>query len=462
MSHDEHEPLSSEITTPAGEVGIVPMNVSVRVKLSVMMFLQYFVWGAWFVSMGSYISNTLGFTDPQKGMIYSTSPIGAMVAPFFVGMIADRFFATQRILSVLHLVGGVLLLGLSFTSNYTVFLPLMILFFLCYMPTLPLTNSLSFSHMSDPETQFPGVRVLGTIGWIVAGLLVGYTAITPEGGLVLDMHTTEAVAVEGEAAASEEAAPGPKAVADTPLPFQLGAGAAVLMAIFCLSLPHTPPPNPGGKADVRTILGLDALAMLKHWSFAVFVIGSFLICIPLQFYYSFAETFLKDVQVPNAVAKMTYGQMSEIFFMLVMPFFFVRLGVKYMLLVGMAAWALRYWLFAIGNADDRMWMLYGGILLHGICYDFFFVTGYIYVDKKAPRTIRASAQGLIAFITWGVGGFIGSNLAGRVGALFTTSDGGHDWSGFWATPAIASVVVLVLFALTFYDRVQPEKAPETA
>ncbi len=422
---EDHEPARSEIATPSGEVGIVPMEPSVRMKLSVMMFLQYFVWGAWFVSMGSYISNTLGFSDPQKGFIYSTSPIGAMVAPFFVGMIADRFFATQRILSVLHIVGAGCLIGLSLTSNYTVFMPLMIVFFLCYMPTLPLTNSLSFTHMSDPETQFPGIRVLGTIGWIAAGQLVGWTNI-----------------------------------ADSAIPFQVGAGAAILMAIFSLTLPHTPPPNPGGRADVRTILGLDALALLKHWSFAVFVIGSFLICIPLQFYYSFAETFLSDIGVKNVVAKMTYGQMSEIFFMLVMPFFFVRLGVKYMLLVGMAAWALRYWLFSIGDADDRMWMLYGGILLHGICYDFFFVTGFIYVDKKAPRTVRASAQGLIAFITWGVGGFIGSNIAGRTGAYFSTSPTAHDWSAFWAAPAVASLVVMVLFALTFYDRVKA--TPETS
>jgi nucleoside transporter len=423
--YERDKPGQSEIATPASEVGVMPMDLTVRTKLSVMMFLQYFVWGAWFVSMGSYLSSTLGFTDPQKGMIYATSPIGAMVAPFFVGMVADRFFATQRILTVLHMVGAGLLLAISLTTGYTVFLPLMILFFLCYMPTLPLTNALSFTHMSDPARQFPGIRVLGTIGWIAAGLLVGWMDI-----------------------------------ANSAQPFQLGAGAAVLLAVFCVTLPHTPPPNPGGRVDVRTILGLDALALLKQWPFAVFVVGSFLICIPLQFYYSFAETFLTDIKVENVVGKMTYGQMSEIFFMLVMPFFFVRLGVKYMLLVGMAAWTLRYWLFSIGNADDRMWMLYLGILLHGICYDFFFVTGYIYVDKKAPRTIRASAQGLIAFITWGIGGFIGSNLAGRTGAYFANSDGTHDWSGFWATPAIASLVVLVLFALTFYDRVDGN--PDTA
>jgi nucleoside transporter len=413
-----HEPARSEIATPTAEVGVMPMDLTVRTQLSVMMFLQYFVWGAWFVSMGSYLSSTLGFSDPQKGMIYASSPIGAMVAPFFVGMIADRFFATQRILAVLHLVGGGLLLLISLTAGYAIFLPLIILFFLCYMPTLPLTNSLSFTHMSSPERQFPGIRVWGTIGWIAAGLLVGWMEI-----------------------------------ANSAQPFQLGAGVAVLLALYCLTLPHTPPPNPTGRPDARTVLGLDALGLLKQWPFAVFVVGSFLICMPLQFYYSFAETFLTDIGVKNVVGKMTYGQMSEIFFMLVMPFFFVRLGVKYMLLVGMAAWALRYWLFSMGNPDDRMWMLYLGILLHGVCYDFFFVTGYIYVDKKAPPTIRASAQGLIAFITWGLGGFIGSNIAGRTGAYFSTGPTTHDWSGFWLTPAIASLVVLVLFALVFYDRV---------
>jgi nucleoside transporter len=421
------ESLMSEIATPTAEVGVVPMDLGIRAKLSIMMFLQYFLWGAWFVSMSSYISKTLEFSDAQKGLIYSTSPIGAMVAPFFVGMIADRFFATERILAVLHLAGGVLLIGLSMTSDYETFLPLMLVFFLCYMPTLALTNSLTFSHVNDPERQFPGIRVLGTIGWIVAGLLVGY----------LDIGLTNQQ-------------------------LQLGAAASVVLAVFCLTLPHTPPPKANEPVKVRDVLGLDALALMKSWSFSIFVLGSFLICIPLQFYYSFAEGFLKEIGVENAVGKMTYGQMSEIFFMLVMPFFFVRLGVKYMLLVGMAAWALRYFLFSLGNTDEGMWMLYAGILLHGICYDFFFVTGYIYVDKKAPDAIRASAQGFITFITWGVGGFIGSNLAGTIGQHYTIAQNAHDWAGFWRVPALFATVVLVLFALTFYDRVDSSAAESPA
>jgi nucleoside transporter len=414
------EPTQSEIATPAAEVGIMPMDLTIRTKLSIMMFLQYFAWGAWYVSMGGYISKTLGFSGTEQGWIYAASPIGAMVAPFFVGMIADRFFATQRILAALHLAGGGVLVLVSMADTYDKFFPLLLAFFLCYMPTLALTNSLSFSHMSDPERQFPGIRVLGTIGWIAAGQLIG----------LMEIGNTNA-------------------------PLQWGAAASVVLAIFCLTLPHTPPSNPAGRVSVRTILGLDSLRLMKQWPFAVFVIGSFLICIPLQFYYSFTETFLNEIGVNNAVGKMTYGQMSEIFFMLVMPFFFVRLGVKYMLLVGMAAWALRYFLFATGNADNGMWMLYIGIVLHGVCYDFFFVTGYIYVDKKAPEAIRASAQGFLAFVTWGVGGFIGATLAGRTADYFkeTTEGAAHDWYGFWLTPAIAAVVVLVLFAVTFNDRV---------
>ncbi len=429
------ESIASEITTPAGEVGIVPMDLSIRVKLSVMMFLQYFTWGTWYVSMGGYVNRTLQFSGSDQGWIYAASPIGAMVAPFFVGMVADRFFATQRILAVLHLLGGVALLAVSMVTDFKGFFPLMLFFFLCYMPTLALTNSLSFSHMSDPERQFPGVRVLGTIGWIVAGQMVGFLMVgdTPMG--------------------------------DTNAPFQLGALSAVVLALFCLTLPHTPPSNPSGRVDVRTVLGLDSLGLLKQWSFAVFVVGAFLICIPLQFYYSFAETFLTNIKVENAVGKMTYGQMSEIFFMLVMPFFFARLGVKYMLLVGMAAWALRYFLFGWGNAGSGMWMLYLGILLHGICYDFFFVTAYIYVDKKAPASIRASAQGFLAFVTWGIGGFIGSTVAGRTYDHFTSGPQGEtttQWSEFWFAPAIASVVVAVVFAAAFRDRVDADSPPATA
>ena len=300
------EPSRSEIATPAGEVGIIPMDITIRTKLSIMMFLQYFTWGAWYVTMGNYMNHALACSGEQIGWAYAASPIGAMIAPFFVGMIADRFFATQHILAALHLLGAALLFGAASVESYSAFFPMLLLYFLCYMPTLALTNSISFSHMSNPEQQFPGIRVLGTIGWIAAGQLVGRL-------LIEDQNT----------------------------PFLIGAVSSGLLGLYCLTLPHTPPANPTGPVRVRDILGLDALALMRRWSFAVFVIGSFLICIPLQFYYGATNLYLNEIKLENPAATMTIGQMSEIFFMLIMPFFFIRLGVKYMLLVGMAAWAVR-------------------------------------------------------------------------------------------------------------------------
>jgi nucleoside transporter len=420
----------------------MPMDLSIRAKLSIMMFLQYFTWGAFFVTLGTYLTK-LGFSNERIGLCYGTSALGAIVAPFFVGMVADRFFATQRILAALHLMGAVLLYIVSTVTEFSAFYPLLLLYFICYMPTLALTNSLSFSHMTSPEKQFPGVRVLGTIGWIAAGSVVGYVMI-------------EAPAVTAQVTDSPTAVATLKGIEDTNIPILIAAATSALLGLYCLVLPHTPPASQGKRISARDVLGLDALALMRQWSFAVFVVGSFLICIPLQFYYGFTNVFLNDVGVANAALKMTIGQWSEIIFMLVMPVFFVRLGVKYMLLVGMLAWAIRYVLFAYGNVDDGMWMLYIGIALHGICYDFFFVTGYIYVDKKANDAIRASAQGFITLVTLGVGGFIGTWLAGRTADYYTTSAGAHDWQSFWLVPAAAAGVVMVLFAVMFNDRVEAD------
>lgn len=418
MSTPTKKPVGrSEITTPTNEVGIMPMDLGIRAKLSIMMFLQYFTWGAFFVTLGTYLS-TLNFSGERIGLAYGTSALGAMVAPFLVGMIADRFFATQRILAVLHLLGAGLLYAVSTVTEFATFYPLLLLYFTCYMPTLALTNSLAFSHMTSPEKQFPAVRVLGTIGWIVAGLLIGF----------LQYEKTNTA-------------------------LQIAAISSAVLGVYCLALPHTPPPKAGQRVTVRDVLGLDALSLMKEWSFMVFVIGSFFICIPLQFYYGFTNQFLNEIGVTNAAGKMTIGQMSEIGFMLVMPLFFVRLGVKYMLLVGMVCWAARYVLFAFGNATDDMWMLYIGLALHGICYDFFFVTGYIYVDKKAPDAIRASAQGLLTLITLGLGGLIGTWLAGKTADFYKT-DTGHDWQHFWLVPAAAAAVVTVIFAFSFRDRIE--------
>jgi nucleoside transporter len=390
------------------------MTQNTRAKLSAMMFLQYFVWGAWYVTMGTWLGETLHFSGEQIGLAAGTTAVAAIISPFFVGMVADRFMATERILAALHIVGGVVLYIASLQTTFGRFYLVVLIYALCYMPTLALSNSLSFRQMDDPGREFPRIRVLGTIGWIVAGLFIGTLGLEA-----------------------------------TARPLQIAAAGSMVLGLFCLALPHTPPmPKTGQRATIGTILGLDALKLLGERSFAVFVLGSFLVCIPLQFYYAFANLFLNELNVTKAAAKMTLGQMSEIFFMLVMPWFFRRLGVKWMLLVGMAAWTARYTFFAFGNNADLVWMLYAGILLHGICYDFFFVTGQIYVDRKAPPDLRAAAQGFIAFVTLGVGMFIGSWASGRVVDAFRVGTG-HDWHRIWLVPAAGAAVVLVLFALFF-------------
>ena len=388
------------------------MSMRVRLKLSVLMFLQYFVWGAWSVTLGTWLGQTLGFTGEQIGLVAGTTALAAMISPFFVGMVADRFMATERVLAMLHVAGGLILLLTSTQSRFGLFYTVLLAYALCYMPTLALSNSLSFRQMTDPASEFPSIRVLGTIGWIVAGLFIGTLGL-------------EATAI----------------------PMQIAAAGSIALGLFCLVLPHTPPQGTR-RATLRDVLGLDALKLLRERSFAVFVLGSFLVCIPLQFYYAFANPFLNEIGVSNAAGKMTLGQMSEIGFMLVMPWFFKRLGVKYMLLVGMVAWTTRYLLFAFGTANTQMWMLYGAIVLHGVCYDFFFVTGQIYVDRRAPSDLRAAAQGLLTFVTWGVGMFIGAWASGRVVDAFRVTDG-HAWDRIWLVPAAGAAAVLVLFALLF-------------
>ncbi len=394
------------------------MDSSIRFRLSFMMFLQYFVWGAWYVTMGTYLGQTLHFNGQKIGLAFGTTALAAMISPFFVGLVADRFFATERILAVLHLVGAAALYYVSMLTTFEQVYAVLIGYTLCYMPTLALTNSLSFRQMQDPGKEFPAIRVLGTIGWIVAGLVIGFLGL--------------------EAAATQ---------------FRVAAGASVLLGLFCLALPHTPPLLAGKRVGFGDIIGLEALQLLKDRSFAVFFLGSFLICIPLQFYYAFTNPFLNEIGVVNAAGKMTMGQMSEIGFMLIMPWFFRRLGVKKMLLLGMLAWTVRYLLFAFGNNEALVSLLYIGILLHGVCYDFFFVTGQIYVDRQAPGHLRAAAQGLIAFVTLGFGMFIGSWLSGRIVDMYQVQGAvPHDWPKIWLVPAFSAAAVLVLFAVFFQDR----------
>jgi nucleoside transporter len=400
---------------------------AVRVKLSAMMFLQFFVWGAWFVTMGTYLGQGLGFDGVQVAAAYSTMPWGTIVAPFFVGMIADRFFAAERVLGVMHLLGAGLLLLASRVTTPAEFFWVLLAYAFCYSPTLALVNAVAFTQMASPEKQVPAVRLWGTIGWIVAGLIVGTAGV--------------------EATAT---------------PLRLASLASLVFGLYAFALPHTPPKALGRKVTVRDVLGLDALSLLRDRSFAIFVAGSLLICIPLAFYYGFTNLFLNEKGIVNAAGKMSMGQMSEVAFMLVMPFFFRRLGVKWMLVAGMAAWAVRYLLFAYGNPGELVALYYLGILLHGVCYDFFFVTGQIYVDNTAPKQVQASAQGFITLVTYGVGMLIGTYISGLVvkGYQLAADNpaAGHDWTSIWLVPAGMAVVVILLFIALFDGRGMGTKA----
>lgn len=389
---------------------------AIGARLSVMMFLQFFTWGAWYVSVGPFMAaNNMG---DQIAWMYSVGPIAAIVSPFFLGMVADRFFATERVLGILHVLGGVLLLAAPSIAPQggNVFVGLFLLYMLCYMPTLGLTNTLSFANMTDQEKQFPLIRVFGTIGWIVANLVVSNM-------LQADKTATQ---------------------------FFVAGGSSVLLGLYSFSLPHTPPPSAGKPATAHDILGLDAIGLMRSPSFAIFVVCSFLICIPLAAYYSFAGVFVGASGVENIAGTMSYGQMSEIFFMLVMPLCFARLGVKWMLLVGMLAWVARYGLFALAANNGAQWMILGGILLHGICYDFFFVTGQIYVDKRAPAAIRGQAQGFLVLVTQGLGMLIGAQVMGKIVKSFTQGEV-VNWQSVWWIPCVAAGVIAAIFLALFRD-----------
>jgi nucleoside transporter len=389
------------------------MPFSDRVRLSLMMFLNYAIWGAWYVTISTYLTVTLKFSGVEAGAVFGTTALACMISPFFVGLIADRFFATEKVLCVLHLVGAGLLFAVTKATTFLPVYAIMFAYCLFYFPTISLTNSLALQQIKNPGRDFPLIRVFGTLGWIFIGVIVGNMGIEA-----------------------------------TSTPFLLAAGASVLMAVFSLFLPHTPPASKGQLINVRAILGFDALVMMKERSFLIFILASVLACIPLTFYFSFTNTFLNEVHVQNAAGKMTLGQASEVIMMLVMPLVLRRVTVKSILLMGLLAWSVRYALLAYGNADSGMWMFYLAIILHGVCYDFFFMTGQLYTDQEAPQHLRSAAQGLITFMTYGVGMFIGSYISGGAVDYFTTPTG-HNWRGFWTTSSMASFAILLMIAFFF-------------
>ncbi|WP_031565896.1 nucleoside permease [Rheinheimera texasensis] len=395
---------------------------TIKIRLSTMMFLQFFIWGGWFVTLGTFLSQNLGADGPQTGMAFSTQSWGAIIAPFFIGLIADRFFNAERILAVLHLIGAVLMYLMAQATDFAAFYPLVLGYMLAYMPTLALVNSVSFGQMQQPEREFGQIRVWGTIGWIAAGLVISY---------LFGWDAADAIAAG--------------ALQNT---FLMCAVASLALGLYSFTLPATPPAARGSQVKIGELLGLDALKLLKDRNFALFFVSSILICIPLAFYYQNANPFLTAVGVENATGKMTLGQVSEVAFMLALPLFLNRFGIRWTLILGMAAWVLRYVLFAYGDAGSGVALLLVGIALHGICYDFFFVSGQIYTNSKAGAAYKSAAQGLITLATYGVGMLIGFSVAGQVTQAYTSA-AGADWTQIWLFPAGFAAVVLVLFALIF-------------
>ena len=392
------------------------MKPVVFAKLSLMMLLEYFIWGAWYVTMGTYMSTYLDSSGVQIGAAYSALAIATMISPFFVGMVADRYFAAQRIMGVLHILGAVLLYLATRITDNTAFYWLIVVYSLMYMPTIALSNSIAFQQMTDPGRQFPWIRVFGTLGWIVAGFMIGRLGIEK-----------------------------------TPHTFEMAAIASLFLGLISFFLPHTPPKGKPAAGAARSAIGTEAFVLFKDKPYLIFFIAAILVCIPLSFYYGFANLFLNTVGMENAAGKMILGQASEALFILAIPFLFNRIGVKNMLLLGMTAWTLRYLFFAYGNAEANLWMLYAGIILHGICYDFFFVTGYMYTEKKAGETIKNAAQGLFTFATYGVGMFIGTWFSGFITDHYTI-DGVQQWKEIWYVPAYIAIAVIFYFIFFFKEK----------
>lgn len=391
------------------------MKTRTSIILASMMFLQYFVWGSWYVTMGTFMTKVLGSTGIQIGAAYSALAIATMISPFFVGMIADRFFPAQRVMGILHLIGGLLLFIASRITANGPFYWVIMLYSLAYMPTIALSNSVAFRQMSDPGKQFPVIRVFGTVGWVISGFMIA--------GLGIEQ---------------------------TPGTFYMAAVVSAALGIYSFFLPDTPP-LAKEPSSARSVLGIDALILFRNKPYLIFFIAAIFVCIPLSFYFGFANLFLNQSGMNNAAGKMVMGQISEALFILAIPFLFNRIGVKKMLLIGMSAWILRYLCFAFGNMGANIWMLYTGIILHGVCYDFFFVTGYMYTEKKSNERIKNAAQGLFTFVTYGLGMFIGTWVSGFVTSYYSSGQV-YQWRSIWYIPAYIAVAVLVCFIFFFREK----------
>ena len=409
------------------------MKSSVRIQLSVMMFLNFFIWGAWFVTLGTFLTDNLNATGAQSGNVFSTQSWGAIIAPFIIGLIADRYINAEKILGALHIAGAILMYQMYSAADIGVFYPYVLVYMILYMPTLALVNSVSFNQMGNPEKEFSSIRVWGTVGWIIAGLFISY---------LFHWDSKENIAAG--------------LLKNT---FLMAGIASALLGLFSFTLPKTPPKKTAGeKISLNEIIGLDALKLLKDKNFAVFFIASILICIPLAFYYQNANPFLSNIGMENPTGKMTIGQISEVLFLLLLPVFFTRFGFKKTILVGMLAWSVRYVLFAFGNAGELSFMLLIGIALHGICYDFFFVSGQIYTNARAGERYKSAAQGLITLATYGVGMLIGFAVAGKITDAYKISEKVYDYKMIWLIPAGIAFAVLLIFAIFFRDdkKIQPK------
>ena len=394
------------------------MQNTIKAKLSAMMFFQFFIQGSWYVTMGTYLGRTLDFSGVQIGLAYSTAAIAAIISPVIVGMVADRFFSANRVLAFLNIVGAVLLFSLTRIESFSLFFPVLLLYSVCFMPTMSLTNSISFANLGNPAKEFSKIRLFGSFGWICSGLLISALKIEP--------YST---------------------------PFLIGAGISLLAGVYALTLPHNAPVRTVEKAGVRQLLGFDAFKLTRDRSFLVLLVFSALICIPLAFYDSFTNLFITDVGIENAAAAMSLGQVAEVIFLFTFPIFFLKLRYKGSILAAIAAWILMYGLFTLGAHTGQNGFIFAVLPLHGFCFTFFFVAGQLFVDEKAPSSLRNSAQGLIAFATYGVGKYLGTLIAGNVVDLYS-EQGKYDWISIWTVPFLMAIVFLAGFLFLFREDVK--------